>query len=83
MEQKGGVRNLKLEVRAMKKVIAKSFGMSVLFIVCYCIISLLMGDTIDLPKIVVTGIVYFLIMIVLYVIQPKLRKILGHKDFEG
>ena len=57
-----------------KKYLIKSGVSAVAFGACYALISYLIDKTVDVAEIVVSTVVYFVIMSLLYLIAPKLRK---------
>lgn len=57
-----------------KKNLIRNGVSAVTFGVCYALISYLFNKTVDVAEIVVATVVYFVIMSILYLIAPKLRK---------
>ncbi|WP_033165853.1 hypothetical protein [Clostridium sp. KNHs205] len=57
-----------------KKNLIRNGVSAVTFGACYALISYLFDRTVDVAEIVVSSIAYFVIMSLLYLIVPKLRK---------
>ena len=62
----------------MKNNILKTVFSSILFGICYALITFIFDHEIDLQSIVMTTILYFLVTNLLYLFVPKLRKMLGY-----
>ncbi len=61
-----------------KNGIFKSLLSTVVFGAIYALITVVMDGFVEIDKILVTMVSYFLVTCVLYFIAPKLRKITGH-----
>ena len=62
----------------MKNNIVKILFSSILFGICYALITFIFDHEIDLQSIVITTVLYYLFTNILYWFAPKLRKMLGY-----
>ncbi len=58
----------------MQNQIIRNLGSTLLFGVCYAIFMLIGKKTIDVEELVITLITYFVVMNIIYVIVPKIKK---------
>ena len=64
--------------KLLKNGILKSFLSTMLFGTIYALISVIIDGFIKVDKVLISMVLYFIIMYVLYFIVPKLRKMTGH-----
>ncbi len=64
--------------KLLKNGIFKSFLSTMLFGTIYALISVIIDGFIKVDKVLISMVLYFIIMYVLYFIVPKLRKMTGH-----
>lgn len=64
--------------KLFKNGIFKSFLSTMLFGAIYALISVIIDGFIKVDKVLISMVLYFIIMYVLYFIVPKLRKMSGH-----
>ena len=58
----------------MQNQIIRNLGSTLLFGVCYAIFMLIGKKTIDIENLVITLITYFVVMNIIYVVVPKIKK---------
>lgn len=62
------------------KIAGKCIFSGVLFAVCFCLISYIMGDEINIMNIIGTTFMYTVFLFLIYVVSPYVRRILGFKE---
>ncbi len=65
-------------MKILENKIFRCFLSSLLFGVIYFFMYLITGDQVEFDKLLISMALYFIIMCLLHLIAPKLRKALGH-----